>query len=115
MIDFKYYGLRHDVWGLGILTYFMFAGEFPWDGENNIEICESIMKKDLDLDILRKRKVDSKIIDCIHGMLLKDPSKRLTIRQVMGHKMFTAFHKEEEKVNLIRKKKKIPPKSSSRI
>jgi serine/threonine protein kinase len=76
----------------------MFAGKFPWDGENDIEICDNIIKTDLDLDILKKRKVDSKIIDCIHGMLLKNPSKRLTIRQVMNHKMFTAFHKEEEKV-----------------
>lgn len=98
MINYKYYGLRHDVWGLGVLTYFLFAGKFPWDGENDIEICEAIIKNDLDLDCLRKRKVDSKIIDCIHGMLLKDPSKRLTIRQAMNHNMFKAFHKEEQKV-----------------
>jgi serine/threonine protein kinase len=98
MIDYKYYGLRHDVWGLGIITYFLFAGKFPWDGENDLDICEAIQKTPLDLDVLKKRKVDSKIIDCIHGMLLKDPSKRLTIRQVMSHKMFKAFHKEENKV-----------------
>ena len=98
MINYKYYGLRHDVWGLGIITYFLFAGEFPWDGETDVDICESIIKDDLNLDIMKKRKVDSKIIDCIHGMLLKDPSKRLTIKQVMAHKAFVSFHKEEAKV-----------------
>lgn len=98
MINYKYYGLRHDVWGLGIITYFLFAGEFPWDGETDVDICESIIKDDLNLDLMKKRKIDSKIIDCIHGMLLKDPSKRLTIRQVMAHKAFLSFHKEEAKV-----------------
>jgi serine/threonine protein kinase len=98
MIDYKYYGLRHDVWGLGILSYFLFAGQFPWNGENDLEICDAIQKEKLDLDILKKRKVDSKIIDCIRGMLTKDPSKRLTIRQVMAHKMFQAFHKQGDQV-----------------
>jgi serine/threonine protein kinase len=101
MIDYKYYGLRHDVWGLGILTYFLFAGQFPWDGENYIKTCDAIQKEPLNLDILKKRKVSSKIIDCIQGMLLKDPSKRLTIKQVMSHKMFQVFHKQDDKVKII--------------
>ena len=98
MIDHKYYGLRHDVWGLGVLAYFLFAGQFPWDGENDKEICDHIQNKPLNMDILKERRVDMKIIDCIQGMLLKDPSKRLTIRQVMTHKMFQAFHKQDDKV-----------------
>ena len=100
MINNKYYGLRHDVWGLGIISYFLFAGQFPWDGENDLEICDAIIKEDLNIELLKDRKVDSKIIDCINGMLLKDPSKRLTIRQVMSHKMFETFHRKEKEVSV---------------
>jgi serine/threonine protein kinase len=94
----QYYGLRHDVWGLGIVAYFLFAGHFPWDGETDVDICDAIIKEDLNIESLKDRKVDSKIIECINGMLLKDKNKRFTIRQVMSHKMFEAFHRQEKGV-----------------
>ena len=115
MINYEYYGLRHDVWGLGIITYFLFAGLFPWNGENELEICDAIIKEDLDLEPLKDRKVDSKIIECINGMLSKYKNKRLTIRQVMSHKMFEAFHRKEKEVNRpITKSKKRRKTSNSR-
>ena len=98
MINYKYYGLRHDVWGLGVISYFLFAGKFPFEGEADPDICEKVLNEEPDWKILNDRKVDSKIIKLIHGMLIKNPSMRLTIRQVMNNKLFEILEKEERKV-----------------
>ena len=101
MINNKYYGLRHDVWGLGIISFFLFAGVFPFEGSNSAEICKKILYDEPDWDILYKRNVDPKIIELIQFMLLKDPNKRATIRQVMNNKIFSIFHKQEKLVGPI--------------
>jgi calcium-dependent protein kinase len=98
MINNLYYGLRHDVWGLGVLAYFLFAGEFPFDGETTADICDMIISEEPNWDALKLRRVDSKIILLIKGMLIKDPSKRMTIRQVMSHELFQFLEKEDLKV-----------------
>jgi serine/threonine protein kinase len=98
MILEKYYGLRHDVWGLGILCYVLFAGKFPFKGDTIPEICESILNDEPDFDLLRDRRVDTRIVSMIKGMLIKDPSKRSTIREVMANKIFSILELEESKV-----------------
>ena len=98
MILQQYYGLRHDVWGLGILCYVLFAGKFPFDGENVPEVCQKILNEDPHFEILRDKRVDTKIVNLIKGMLIKDPSERSTIRQVMSHKIFKILENEELKV-----------------
>ena len=95
MIEEKYYGLRHDVWGLGVLAFFLFAGKFPFDGETDMEICEDILKNEPDWETLIKRKVDPKIIKLIKGMLIKKAGSRFTIRQAMGSKVFKYLEQEE--------------------
>lgn len=96
MIQNKYYGLRHDVWGLGVLSYFLFSGNFPFDGEDETNICDQILNKQPNFEILHSRGIDSKIIQLIEGMLLKDPNKRLTIRKVMDNKIFKILQKDNQ-------------------
>jgi serine/threonine protein kinase len=94
----EYYGLRHDVWGLGILCYVLFAGKFPFTGDDINEICESVLNDEPDFDVLKDRRVDAKIVLMIQGMLIKDPSKRSTIREIMANKIFSILKHEESKV-----------------
>lgn len=98
MIRNDYYGLRHDVWGLGVLTYFLFSGQFPFSGTSDAEVCENILKSAVDWAPFKNRIVDSKIGELVKGMLAKNPSRRLTIRQVMSHGLFRFLEKEESKV-----------------
>lgn len=98
MIDYKYYGLRHDCWGLGILAFFLFAGVFPFDGETDKDICEEIQTKEPDWSILEKREVSSSIIEWIKKLLLKDPSTRATIRQAMNSKIWDVLTKIKKEV-----------------
>jgi serine/threonine protein kinase len=96
----EYYGLRHDVWGLGILCYVLFAGKFPFTGDDIHEICESVLNDEPDFNILKDRGVDTKIVLMIQEMLIKDPSKRSTIREVMANKIFSILKLEESKVRI---------------
>lgn len=95
MLQNKYYGLRHDVWGLGVLSFLLLAGKFPFTGENDSETCQQILEEEPDWNFLHERKISKTIIKLIQGMLHKDPNKRLTIRQVMNSKVFSMLDKNE--------------------
>ena len=100
MIQNKYYGLRHDVWGLGVLAFFLFTGHFPFNGENDFKICENILYSEPDWSLLGKRKIDLVIIQLIQEMLIKDPNERITIRNVMKYKIFYILKQSIDKVIL---------------
>lgn len=95
----KYYGLRHDVWGLGILSYFLFSGRFPFDEDTDEDNIKRILNKEPDWGMLEKKKLDKRIIDLVKGMLIKEPGKRLTIRQIMASKLFEFVEKTDSKVS----------------
>lgn len=99
MVKDQYYGLRHDVWGLGILSFFLFSGRFPFDEDSDEDNKKRILEKEPNWKLLEKRKLDPRIIDLVKGMLSKDPSKRLTIRQVMSNPLFQFMEKTKKKVN----------------
>lgn len=100
MIDYKYYGLRHDVWGMGILMFMLLGGEFPFDGENEVEIMDKIKTKKPNWSLLEQANIHKEIIDVVKGMLHKDPSKRLTIKQVVASNPFSLMIKKmNSKVN----------------
>ena len=98
MVRNEYYGLRHDVWGLGILTYFLFSGRFPFDEDTDEDNIKRILNKEPDWGLLRKKKLDPRIIELIKTMLIKEPGKRATIRQIMSNKLFEFVEKTEPKV-----------------
>lgn len=102
MLDYKYYGLRHDVWGMGILMFFLLGGEFPFEGRTEEQIMKQIQTKEPDWKLLEQRHVDKLLIESIKGMLLKDPGLRLTIKQVMASTPFkTMISKIQEGVVFI--------------
>ena len=101
MIENKYYGLRHDVWGLGVVAFFLFAGFFPFDGEDDHEICDKVLNVEPNWKPLYKRKVDLKIIELLKSMLTKNPSLRITIRKAMDSKVFKILDKDKKLVTYL--------------
>lgn len=98
MVKEQYYGLRHDVWGLGILSFFLFSGMFPFDEDSDEENKKRILNSEPDWKMLEDKKIDGRIIKLVQGMLEKDPGKRLTIRQVMSNKLFEYMERTEFQV-----------------
>ena len=95
MIKMKYYGLRHDVWGLGVLAYFLFCGEFPFKGNNELDLHDSILKDEPDWSLFKKKEIGPTIVMLIKKMLLKDPNDRATIRQIINSKVLLKFKEKE--------------------
>lgn len=97
MIDHQYYGLRHDVWGLGVLTFFLFSGEFPFKGNTDAELMDNIQKKEPNWKLLKKRSISPLIIDFIRKMLIKIPGERATIKEVLKHRVIKTFKNPSKK------------------
>lgn len=62
----KYYGLRHDVWGLGILCYYLFCGKFPFSLDKIDKISKQISSRksqqfDLKSNLSSMNNLNSKI------------------------------------------------------
>ena len=74
-----------DVWALGVVFAMMATGKSPWP-------CDSVggLKKLVSLGNYQLRKpVPDSIANLIGKMLVVDPSKRLTMKQVAAHPVFT--------------------------
>jgi serine/threonine protein kinase len=99
MVNNLYYGLRHDVWGLGILAYFLFSGIFPFDGETDDEIASKIRDNEPDWEIFYQKQLNPKIIQLMQGMLVKEPGKRFTIKQAMASPVFKYLERATHQVS----------------
>jgi len=83
LISNEYYSFEVDVWSLGITIYRLFFGTTPFFSKNKEEILEKIklgkysFPKDCDISPSAK--------DLIRKILIRDPSRRLTIEEVYSH------------------------------
>ena len=83
MLRGQQYGFRTDVWGLGVLAYFLFAGKFPFTGRNDIELIRNIKYSEPDWMIFTDRDISIKIVKLIKNMLAKNSLKRFTMEKVI--------------------------------
>jgi len=94
-----YKGFPVDIWSAGIALYIMLSGTLPFIYKNNKteknEIDNSISLSnnnnyDLQYSIINKspkkiKKISQEARDLLKGLLNKDPSKRLTIEEILNH------------------------------
>ena len=65
------------VWSLGILLYNMLCGDIPFESDQEISAGRLVWFKQL--------KLSSQVKDLILGCLTVDPSKRMTLCEVLNH------------------------------
>ena len=65
------------VWSLGILLYNMLCGDIPFESDQEISAGRLVWLKQL--------KLSSQVKDLILGCLSVDPSKRMTLCEVLNH------------------------------
>lgn len=83
------YGLEIDIWSLGVLLHLILSASFPFYDKDLSKVKGLTCNAPLDLEkgsYLPGLSADVK--DLIYGMLIKEPSRRMTIEEVLAHPWF---------------------------
>ena len=80
----KYDGCKIDVWACGIILYAMLCGYLPFEDPDN----EVLFKKILECKLEFPSYVNKLSIDLIEKILITDPEKRITIKDIKKHPFY---------------------------
>ena len=89
------YNKEVDIWSMGIILYYMLCGKFPFYGSDEEIIAKRICYGDLEFDDENWEIRSKKVIDLIEKVLVKDPSKRISIDEFLNHSWFKKNMKQK--------------------
>ena len=75
------YGKECDVWSLGVMLFQLSSGECPFQGKNIQEMKSKILKETVKIP----DHLSEELKDLLLKMLEKDPSKRITLVELLSH------------------------------
>mmetsp|Transcript_17310 Transcript_17310/g.20067 ORF Transcript_17310/g.20067 Transcript_17310/m.20067 type:complete len:91 (+) Transcript_17310:164-436(+) len=76
------------MWSIGIMTYYMLAGDPPFNNENNSELFDAIITSPVLYPKKTWQHVSSDCIDFVQKLLVKKPEDRLTAKEAILHPWF---------------------------
>ncbi|CAK79754.1 unnamed protein product (macronuclear) [Paramecium tetraurelia] len=82
MIEDKPHDYTLDVWCLGVLLYELLHGYAPFDGKNDIEKCQNIVKAHYQIDGSLSREAK----DLIQSLITYKQQDRLSLSLILNHK-----------------------------
>lgn len=86
LLSEKEYSYEIDIWSLGIIIYTILIGKTPFETQNFCELLDKV--KRMDYTFPKNKKISDDAKDLISKILVEDPSKRLTLDQILEHKFF---------------------------
>ena len=101
MVRGQQFGFRHDVWSLGVLSFFLIAGVFPFQAENDIDLKDKIINKEPDWSLLKKRLVGKDVIKLVQRMLTKNSLHRITAKRMIKLEVFEKVKINDSRVDYI--------------
>ena len=75
-----------DIWAIGVIMYYLILGKLPFRGSNQEETKEKIKK--VDYTYQKDAIISEAAKDLISQILVKDPIKRPSLRQILMHDFF---------------------------
>ncbi|CAI7870061.1 unnamed protein product, partial [Closterium sp. NIES-54] len=79
------YGPEVDVWSAGVVMYIAMCGVPPFWASSNRSLAEAIRGKEVSFKSAKWAGVPEECKDLIGRMLVKDPKRRITALEILGH------------------------------
>ena len=83
----KPHGAKVDVWALGITLSALAMHHFPFSSDNEYMNAMDVIAEQPDLEDMKKQYSEV-FVDLVKQILEKDPSKRLSIKEILRHPWF---------------------------
>ena len=97
----KYNGMLGDIWSCGIILFVMLCGYLPFDGKNNSDLFNKIVK----CKVNYPKNMDKNAVDLLRHILISNPSKRINMDKIKNHQFYLKGRKifEEKYPDLLGK------------
>jgi calcium-dependent protein kinase len=82
----KKYSEKCDIWSIGVILYILLCGYPPFNGQNDKQIIESVLKGHYTVDEPEWDEVSADGKDFVKKMLAYDPAKRISASDALQHK-----------------------------
>ena len=97
MINRKPYDQKVDMWSIGVTAYLLLCGKTPFNGENRQQLFQRIYCDDPTFPDDKWGHISDEAIDFIKKLLTKDPGKRLSATEALGHRWMTDSERNKSK------------------
>ncbi|GAA5872198.1 hypothetical protein JCM16303_001010 [Sporobolomyces ruberrimus] len=81
----KYLGEEVDIWSLGVIFYALVTGSLPFDDDDEGIMKDLILKCEYEIPTW----LDEDAADLIRNVLVLDPLRRFSLKQILSHSFFT--------------------------
>ncbi|OHT07240.1 hypothetical protein TRFO_24642 [Tritrichomonas foetus] len=93
----QYDPFQSDIWAMGVTFYIMACGYLPWPLDNAKEMLLAIKMALVPFDNDASHALSADFKRMIKSMLQPDPSKRITLEQLLNHEVF----EHEQKIGIV--------------